>query len=160
MTREEAIRMAKAKLKCLEASASCLSEVCNNDCDNCSLTYEQGNMGEQKEWLKMLITAFEQGPIYFPPCVDCNTKMNEIREVYDKMKNQLSTQISIPVIERLPEHDRLEGMTNGDMIRAVLDPRTDQVIIYGDSVEIEIQKLGIYFSCETSWWNAPYKEVN
>ena len=30
----------------------------------------------------------EQEPVYFPPCVDCNTKMNEIREAYDKLKKQ------------------------------------------------------------------------
>ena len=45
-------------------------------------------MGEQKEWLKFAIKAMEQEPIYFPPCVDCNTKMNEIREAYDRLKNQ------------------------------------------------------------------------
>ena len=38
--------------------------------------------------LDMAIKALEQEPVYFPSCVDCNTKMNEIREAYDKLKNQ------------------------------------------------------------------------
>lgn len=33
------------------------------------------------------IKLLEQGPVYFPPCVDCNNKMNEIREAYDKLKS-------------------------------------------------------------------------
>ena len=36
---------------------------CNNsNCDECSLCYEQGNMGEQKEALDMAIKALEQQP--------------------------------------------------------------------------------------------------
>ena len=34
---------------------------CNNsNCDECSLCYEQGNMGEQKEALDMAIKALER----------------------------------------------------------------------------------------------------
>jgi hypothetical protein len=40
------------------------------------------------EALDMAIKALEQEPVYFPPCVDCNTKMNEIREAYDNLKKQ------------------------------------------------------------------------
>ena len=36
--------------------------------------------------LDMAMKALEQEPVYFPPCVDCNAKMNEIREVHDKLK--------------------------------------------------------------------------
>lgn len=89
MTKDKAIKMAKAKLECLERETSGLWN-CNNDCENCNLNYDQGNMGEQKEWLKFAIETMEQGPVYFPPCVDCNTKMNEIREAYDKLKDQRS----------------------------------------------------------------------
>ena len=32
------------------------------------------------------IKLLQQGPEYFPPCIDCNNKMNEIREIYDKLK--------------------------------------------------------------------------
>ena len=95
MTKDEAIKMAKAKLECLERETSGLWENCNNDCENCDLNYDQGNMGEQKEWLKFAIKTMEQGPVYFPPCVDCNTKMNEIREAYDKLKNQESCEDAV-----------------------------------------------------------------
>ena len=40
----------------------------------------------RKEAFNMAKVALEQEPVYFPPCVDCNTKMNEIREAYDKLK--------------------------------------------------------------------------
>ena len=42
----------------------------------------------RKEAFNMAKVALEQEPVYFPPCVDCNTKMNEIREAYDKLKKQ------------------------------------------------------------------------
>ena len=44
-------------------------------------------------------------------------------------------------------------MTNGEKIIAILKPRKDQIRIYDNWVEIEIQKLGINFSCELNWWN-------
>ena len=49
-------------------------------------------------------------------------------------------------------------MTNGEKIKAILKPRTDQIKIYGDWLEIEIQSLGINFSCELKWWDKEYKE--
>ena len=61
MTNEQAIKMAKASLKCLERDVSGQNEMCNSHkCDECNLTYEKGNMGEQKEWLRMAIQALEQ----------------------------------------------------------------------------------------------------
>lgn len=63
MTREEAIKMAKADLKCMERDTSGQDEMCNSHkCDECSLNYERGNMGEQKEWLRLAIKALEQEP--------------------------------------------------------------------------------------------------
>ena len=64
MTREEAIKMAKADLKCVERDTSGQDEMCNSHkCDECSLNYERGNIGEQKEWLRLAIKALEQqGP--------------------------------------------------------------------------------------------------
>lgn len=49
-------------------------------------------------------------------------------------------------------------MTNGEKIKTILKPRTDQIRIYSDWVEIEIQHLSINFNCELSWWNTEYKE--
>ena len=50
-----------------------------------------------KEWHKNKVATAEQSliangipyeekPKYFPPCEDCNKKMEEIRQAYDKMK--------------------------------------------------------------------------
>ena len=49
-------------------------------------------------------------------------------------------------------------MTNGEKIKVVLKPRTYEIRICGDWVEIEIQRLSINFSCDLSWWNSEYKE--
>ena len=49
-------------------------------------------------------------------------------------------------------------MTNGEKIIAILKPRKDQIRIYSNWVEIEIQKLGINFSCDLDWWNIKCNE--
>ena len=61
MTNEQAKKMLKAKLECLKNETSGINHDCNMRlCDGCSLNYEQGNMGEQKETLDMAIKALEQ----------------------------------------------------------------------------------------------------
>jgi len=61
MTNEQAKKMLKAKLECLKRETSGTDFDCNRcNCDECSLNYEQGNMGEQKEALDMAIKALEQ----------------------------------------------------------------------------------------------------
>ena len=61
MTNEQAKKMLAAKLECLKRETSGTDFDCNNsNCDECSLCYEQGNMGEQKEALDMAIKALEQ----------------------------------------------------------------------------------------------------
>ena len=63
MTNEQAKKMLKAKLECLKRETSGTDFDCNNrNCDECSLCYEQGNMGEQKEALDMAIKTLEQQP--------------------------------------------------------------------------------------------------
>lgn len=60
MTSEEAKKMLKAKLECLKRETSGTDIDCNSrNCDECSLCYEQGNMGEQKEALDLAIKALE-----------------------------------------------------------------------------------------------------
>ena len=61
MTREEATNMLKAKLECYKRQTSETDFDCDI-CDKCSLCYEQGNMGQQKEALDMAIKALEQQP--------------------------------------------------------------------------------------------------
>ena len=63
MTREKATNILKAKLECLKRETSGTDFDCNNsNCDECSLCYEQGNMGEQKLALYMAIEALEPKP--------------------------------------------------------------------------------------------------
>ena len=64
MTNEEAIEMMKAKLECMTREVSGVDQDCNmNKCFECDLCYAQGNMGEQKEWLRMAIEALENQKI-------------------------------------------------------------------------------------------------
>ena len=61
MTSEEAKKMLIAKLECLKDETSGINYDCNMRlCAGCSLNYEQGNMGEQKEALEIAIKALEQ----------------------------------------------------------------------------------------------------
>ena len=61
MTLDEATNMLKATLECLKRETSGNFFDCNRcNCDECSLNYEQGNMGEQKEALDLAIKALEQ----------------------------------------------------------------------------------------------------
>ena len=60
MTNKQAVKMLRAKLKCMERSLSGTDEMCNIlACDSCDLNYAQGNMGEQKETLKKAIKALK-----------------------------------------------------------------------------------------------------
>ena len=64
MTNEEAVKMLKAKRKCLILDVSGVYDDCNRKlCNECYLNYEQGNMGQQAEYLRMSIEALAQEPI-------------------------------------------------------------------------------------------------
>lgn len=66
MTREEAIKMLTAKAECMKRDISGFDEDCNSHrCGECNLCYEQGNMGEQVEYLQMAIKALEE-PQWIP----------------------------------------------------------------------------------------------
>ena len=83
MTNDQAKKMLKAKLECLKRETSGTDFDCNNsNCDECSLCYEQGNMGEQKEALDMAIKALEK-----EPCEDTISR----KEALDALHMCLST---------------------------------------------------------------------
>lgn len=72
MTNEEAKKMLKAKLDCLKNETSGVNYGCNMRlCDGCSLNYEQGNIGEQKEALDMAIKALEEVEKYKFEIAEC-----------------------------------------------------------------------------------------
>lgn len=43
--------------------------------------------GEDLVALNMAIQALKQEPIYYPPCQDCHTKVNEIVRAYNNVKS-------------------------------------------------------------------------
>lgn len=73
MTRAEAIKMLTAKVECIKRYSSGINEDCNSpDCGECTLWYEQGNMGEQIEYLQMAIKTLEE-PQWIS-CSDCERR--------------------------------------------------------------------------------------
>lgn len=87
MTNEQAKKMLKTKLECLKRDTSGTDFDCNNrNCDDCSLCYEQGNMGEQKDALDMAIKALEQ-----QPCEDAISRkamLDYQQYLHGKMSNE------------------------------------------------------------------------
>ncbi len=58
--------MLTAKVECMTRDTSGMDEDCNShNCGECHLCYEQGNMGEQVEYLQMAIKALEE-PQWIP----------------------------------------------------------------------------------------------
>lgn len=48
------------------------------------------NAPSEHDWcmaFDMAIQALKQDPIYYPPCQDCHTKMNEIVRAYNNVKS-------------------------------------------------------------------------
>lgn len=61
MTIKDCTKMLIAKEKCMERDTSGTDTECNSfNCDNCSLCYEQGTMGEQKEALKFAVDTMRK----------------------------------------------------------------------------------------------------
>lgn len=92
---------------------------------------------QMAEAYTMAIKALEQGPTYYPPCIDCNEKMDEIRRAYDKLKE-------LPSVENKGDFD---GMTNGEVLQTVI-PKLAPIVLSNETG-------AVYFDWE--WWDAPYK---
>ena len=61
MTIEDCIKMLIAKEKCMKRETSGIDTDCNShNCNNCSLCYEQGTIGEQKMALLFAVDAMRQ----------------------------------------------------------------------------------------------------
>ena len=61
MTIDDCIKMLIAKEKCMKRETSGIDTDCNlHNCDDCSLCYEQGTMGEQKMALLFVIDAMRK----------------------------------------------------------------------------------------------------
>lgn len=61
MSIEDCTKMLIAKEKCMERETSGTDIDCNlHNCDDCSMCYEQGTMGEQKEAFKFAIDTMRK----------------------------------------------------------------------------------------------------
>jgi len=98
MTNEEAVKMLKAKRKCLIQDVSGIYDDCNRKlCNECYLNYEQGNMGQQAEYLRMSVEALEQ-----EPCEDCISREQAKTAIRDRFKD-LPSRVEInTVLNELP----------------------------------------------------------
>ena len=54
------------------------------------LQNDKGEWIDVHELLFEVIQTLNQEPTYYPPCQDCNKKMDEVRRIYDKIKEQES----------------------------------------------------------------------
>lgn len=79
MTKEQAMAMLKAKRECIELDTNGNAELCDRNCGECKLNYEQGNMGEQKIVLDIAIKALEQQPS--EDCVSRQAVLDEIKSM-------------------------------------------------------------------------------
>lgn len=78
MTREEAIKMLTAKVECMLREISGSDEECNSHrCGECNLCYEQGDMGEQVEYLQMAIKALAE-----PQWIPCSEQLPNTNGIY------------------------------------------------------------------------------
>ena len=96
MTIDEAKKMLEAKLECLKHETSGTDYACNQHlCEDCSLNYEQGNVGEQKEALEMATKALEQ-----QTAEDCISREQAVNEINKKVL--CHTYEAREIIEKLP----------------------------------------------------------
>lgn len=74
--------MLMAKEKCMERETIGTDTDCNyHNCDDCSLCYEQGTMGEQKEALKLAVDTMRK---YQEQKKDLEAAIEEIKTERDK----------------------------------------------------------------------------
>ncbi len=57
---KKSAEMIRARLECLTRETSGTNDDCNfHKCDNCEFNYAQGNVAEQKEWMRIAINSLE-----------------------------------------------------------------------------------------------------
>ena len=155
------------QLECLKRETSGTDFDCNNrNCDECSLCYEQGNMGEQKEALDMAIKALEQQPCgdtisrqtaidaaieatkkwdgLYPQGLNC-----EIQEAVNALPSAQPEQRRIPVAERMPE-DEGPYLVYGDF------PDNGYLIAYAKRI-LNWKKTNFFIA---PFWNSPSEVIH
>ena len=138
MELKEALKKVKARIKCEENEILGNYEECNKDkCEGCSLCYEQGNMGERREALKVVVSAAEQSS--WVPVSEGSPKEHTCDEGFIEPSEYVLVQIP-------------KDATNGDVIRAAF-PKAE-VIEKRAVVMVGISRMIVF---DLDWWNAPYK---
>ena len=133
MTNEEAKKMLKAKLECFKNEISGINHDCNMRlCDGCSLNYEQGNMGEQKEALEMAIKALgiasciKEKCAYCPHCENCDVDDDTLaikaleQERYYKDLAQSYERTIIKLTEAIAEQQSGEDCISRQAVKEML----------------------------------------
>lgn len=83
------------------------------------------NAPSEHDWcmaFEMAIQVLKQEPIYYPPCQDCHTKMNEIVRAYDNVKSlddAVSRQAVINVINET--YGECNAISYTDEIRTLIN---------------------------------------
>lgn len=110
MTNEEAVTIIRKEYLCVDRDCDI-----EKNCGKCDLVMPSKE--PILEAYNLAIKALEQEPSYYPPCIDCHKKMDEIRRAYDKLKEQepctnaISRQDALRAFmyatngERLPDYD-------------------------------------------------------
>lgn len=91
ITIDKCINMLIAKEKCIMHKTSGIDTDCNsNNCDDCSLCYEQGTMGEQREALRFAVDTMYKYQkiqkiinIYDSTDISYKDTLQDIREVIE-----------------------------------------------------------------------------
>lgn len=144
MKNEECIKMLKAKLECLDRLTRGIFEECNSDmCDDCSLNYDQGNMGEQKETLRMAIKALEQ-----EPCEDCISRAELLKAVdtWDKFGCDADTKL-VPIKDCYVPYIHYDDVVKAIKGMPSIQPKTDVL----DKIRAEIKALS---NANPSYWHS------
>lgn len=79
----------------------------------------QRGMAKQ-EAIEMAIKALEQEPIFFPPCQDCNIKMDKIRMAYDKLQKKEPCEDAISRQAAIDALTKTSGI-RGDALKSLYD---------------------------------------
>lgn len=124
MTINEAKKMVEAKLECMERDVSGIYDECNNHrCGECYLNYAKGNMGEQKEWLRMSIKALEQ-----QPCEDAISRQAVLNKI---LKFSVTDGKSVSVTGLWTEVNHLHSVTPHPKIGRWIRKTVAGCFVYG-----------------------------
>ena len=138
MTIEEAIKRANAKLQCIDRESSGLDEMCNKyKCYDCELNYEQGNIGQQKEWLRLAITALKKenqadSMMAVATIKDTIIKAGRFEEIMSEVNQLYSVADGFPIRAHADYNGNLIYYVSSDKVKEGLKTWEEQINYSGD----------------------------